>query len=68
MHRNDPKPDVNLIAAQHRVTIQSTYKGHTICRDGGSWAVIEPDGNIHFDLNSLAVARAWVNAGIEHAA
>lgn len=41
----------------------SRYKGHVICREGNhSWSVLEPNGNVHHDLNSLLVARAWVNA------
>ena len=45
----------------------SRYKGHVICREGNhSWSVLEPNGIVHYGLNSLLVARAWVNAGEDY--
>lgn len=54
--------DIELTMAQYGLTYHSTRDGHVICKDGTSWAVIEPTGNVHFGLNSLAVARAWIEA------
>ena len=44
----------------------SRYKGHVICKDVHDWAIMEPNGNIEYDIHSLAVARAWVNAGEDY--
>lgn len=54
--------NIELIAAQYRLEIRRTYKNHVICKDSHDYAIIEPNGNVHFGLHSIAVCKAWINS------